>query len=261
MELSHYQSFGEADLIQIAPSREIRLWLAFAIRRRNSNEPLHSSLFTFEEQTQGIGRIRTYSPSVSAGSRSKSLWTSRRLRRLLWLFSPVMNPETAKSRVAIPRQRRIVSWSLHRELSPCCTPSFLLLLREAPSLLDRRNIIRRGLSETFQVQVLDIVSERHLPGFLLMIVQLAELHRVHTQLARHLHLGVGEVMALSRIDPLLHLVVWLSFLRHAISPRFHLFYFIRGRGRPRHPRPRQRTPLPWPTPHRPHRRCPRRRTR
>ena len=46
-----------------------------------------------------------------------------------------------------------------------------------------------------------------------MIVQLAELHRVHTQLAGHLHLGVGEVMTPSHVDPLLHLLVRLSFLR------------------------------------------------
>src|SRR3981081_1886755 len=63
-----------------------------------------------------------------------------------------------------------------------------------------------------------------------MIVQLAELHRVHPQLASHLHLGVGEVIALSRVDPPLHLLVRLSFLRHAI--RLASIYFIGGKGRP-----------------------------
>src|SRR5271169_3678295 len=49
-----------------------------------------------------------------------------------------------------------------------------------------------------------------------MIAQLAELHRVHPQLASHLHLGVGGVIVLSRLDPPLYLLVQLSFLRHAL---------------------------------------------
>ena len=35
----------------------------------------------------------------------------------------------------------------------------------------------------------------------LEVVKLAELLRVHAQLARHLHLGVREVMALAHVDP------------------------------------------------------------
>src|SRR5271169_1277561 len=65
-----------------------------------------------------------------------------------------------------------------------------------------------------------------------MIVELAELLRVHTQLASHLHLGVGEVMALARVDPLLHLLVRLSFLRHEI--RLAALHLIRGKGPPPH---------------------------
>jgi hypothetical protein len=49
--------------------------------------------------------------------------------------------------------------------------------------------------------VLDELRERHLPGFLLVIVELAELLRVHAELARHLHVGVREAMALARLDP------------------------------------------------------------
>ena len=111
-----------------------------------------------------------------------------------------------------------------------CTARCFLLLRESQSLLNGRNVIRGRPSEPFQVVVLDVVSQRHLPRFLLMIVQLAELDRVHTQLASHLHLGVGEVMALSRVDPLLHFGVRLSFLRHPI--RLASIYLIAGKDRP-----------------------------
>ena len=139
-----------------------------------------------------------------------------------------------------------------------CTPRFFLLLRETQSLLNGRNVIRRRLSEPFQVEVLDVLSQRHFPRFLLMIVQLAELDRVHTQLPSHLDLGVGEVMALSRAAPLLHLGVRLSFLRHSI--RLASIYLITGEDRLPHPRPRGKSPLPRPTLHGPPRRCLHRRT-
>src|SRR6516164_5755032 len=102
-----------------------------------------------------------------------------------------------------------------------CTPRLFLLLRETPSLLNGRNVIRGRLSEPFQVEVLDVLSQRHFPRFLLMIVQLAELDRVHTQLASHLHLGVGGDGAFARRSTP---AFWGSafFSSPCDSPRFYL---------------------------------------
>src|SRR4051812_42187884 len=56
-------------------------------------------------------------------------------------------------------------------------------------------------AEPLEVQVLDEFRQGHLPGFLVVVIDLPELGWIHAQLAGHLHLGVREVMPLPRIDP------------------------------------------------------------
>src|SRR4030067_1067037 len=60
--------------------------------------------------------------------------------------------------------------------------------------------------------MLVVRPQRHLPRFLPVVVELAELLRIHPKLASHLDVGMRQVMALPRVDPRLHLPVRLLFL-------------------------------------------------
>jgi hypothetical protein len=60
--------------------------------------------------------------------------------------------------------------------------------------------------------VLNELPQRHFPGFLTVVVLLAELFRVHPQLASHLDMGVGQVVTPPRVDPGLHLLIRFLFL-------------------------------------------------
>jgi len=62
--------------------------------------------------------------------------------------------------------------------------------RAADFFLDRRNLFRSFLSETLEVEVLDVLPERHLPRLLIVVVQLAELFGIHPELAGHLNMGM-----------------------------------------------------------------------
>jgi len=75
----------------------------------------------------------------------------------------------------------------------------LLLLTGA--LLDRQDDFGPRASEPLPVQVFDEERERELPALLAVVVESAELLRVHAKLTRHLHVSVGKVMPLSGIDP------------------------------------------------------------
>lgn len=70
------------------------------------------------------------------------------------------------------------------------------------------------LAEAFEIQVLDIVSKRHLPRFLIVVVQFAQLFWIHSKFTRHLDLGVGKPVALTGIDPGLHFLVWFLLFGH-----------------------------------------------
>src|SRR3990172_8620676 len=59
--------------------------------------------------------------------------------------------------------------------------------------------------------MLDVLPQRHLPRFLPVVVELAELLRIHPQLASHPDVGMRQVVAISRLDPRLHLPVHLHF--------------------------------------------------
>jgi hypothetical protein len=89
----------------------------------------------------------------------------------------------------------------------------LVFLVETDFLLEGQNIFRALPVEALAVKMLDVVPERHLPRFLIVVIQLAELGRIHPQLPRHLHLSMRETVPVARVDPDPHLLVRF-FLRH-----------------------------------------------
>jgi hypothetical protein len=56
-------------------------------------------------------------------------------------------------------------------------------------------MVRMRPLEALMIKFLDELRERELPGFLPMIVELAELLGVHAELSGHLDLFVGQAMA------------------------------------------------------------------
>ena len=71
------------------------------------------------------------------------------------------------------------------------------------SLFYRNNAIRLGLSKAPLVEVLNENWKRGLPRLLVVVGQVPELPRVHSQLARHLNVCVGEVKSPAGLDPVL----------------------------------------------------------
>ncbi len=56
--------------------------------------------------------------------------------------------------------------------------------------IDGWNHIRSFHAELFEVEMLDVLWERHLPWLLIVVAQLAELLGIYDQLAGHLDLDV-----------------------------------------------------------------------
>src|SRR5215475_9732733 len=83
-------------------------------------------------------------------------------------------------------------------------PALRLLARRLPCFLQRSPVFQRHdnlgpfSSEVLQVETFNEQGQRRLPGLLAMIVDLAELSRVHSQLPRHLHMRMREAMAFAR---------------------------------------------------------------
>ena len=67
--------------------------------------------------------------------------------------------------------------------------------------LDGHHDLRPNPAEPLGVQVLDELGQRNLPRLLPVVVQRAELGRVQPKLAGHLHVGVGEPVPCSCVDP------------------------------------------------------------
>src|SRR5215468_10361934 len=98
-----------------------------------------------------------------------------------------------------------------------CAPFRFLLCFPSASLLDRQNCFWGSLREPFGVKLFDELRQGQLPRFLLVVIDLAQLRRVHPQFAGHVDLGVRQMVALSRLDPRLHLpILLLRLLGHAI---------------------------------------------
>jgi hypothetical protein len=86
-------------------------------------------------------------------------------------------------------------------LTPSYTSRLLFFLLETPAILHGGDRVGAMLSQALMVEVLDILSEWHLPRLLVVIVQFAELPRVQAELTSHLELGMRKVMALACVDP------------------------------------------------------------
>jgi len=97
----------------------------------------------------------------------------------------------------------------------CFTLAHLSLLFSADSIFDRRHSVGSVLAEPFEVEVFYELPERHFPGLLTVVVLLAELFRVHSQLASHLDMSVRKVVTLPRVDPSLHFLIRLLLLCHS----------------------------------------------
>jgi hypothetical protein len=77
-----------------------------------------------------------------------------------------------------------------------------------------------GLSETFEVQMLDVLSQRPFPSMLTMVGITTEPFWVQAEFPCHLDLGMGQVIPLAGVDPDLEFVGYLVF--------FHERRFLRG---------------------------------
>ena len=75
--------------------------------------------------------------------------------------------------------------------------------------------------------MLNEIWQRCFPFLLRMVVELPELLWVHPQFSRHLNLGVGEMMPLSRLHPDLQV---FPFGRHLAAPLRSLFRCPLGAG-------------------------------
>jgi len=68
--------------------------------------------------------------------------------------------------------------------------------------------------KSLEVEAPDELPKRHLPRFLVMIVQLAEFLGIHSQFPGHLDFGMGQTVPLPRIYPCLHSVIGFSWTFH-----------------------------------------------
>jgi hypothetical protein len=73
-------------------------------------------------------------------------------------------------------------------------------------LLDRHYDLRPLPAKPLGVETFNEQRQRRFPGFLAVVIDFAELPRVHPKFASHLDVGVREVMAAARFDPLLEVV-------------------------------------------------------
>ena len=94
--------------------------------------------------------------------------------------------------------------AVHGKL-PGYAPFLFLRCFASASLLDRQNYFWGSLAEPFGVELFDKLWQGQLPRLLLVVIDLAQLRGVHPQFARHVDLCVRQMVALSRLDPCLHL--------------------------------------------------------
>ena len=101
---------------------------------------------------------------------------------------------------------------------------------EACSLLQRNNHVRTFFPEAAEILLFDELREWQFPGFMPVVIELAKGLGVHAQLSRHLHLRMGEMESLPRLDPDLK-TFGNSFTRHVRS------FFTPERSMHQSPRP------------------------
>ena len=86
-------------------------------------------------------------------------------------------------------------------LKPACFAFRLLSLLVSDDLLDRSDLARTLLAETFKIELFDELRKGHFPRPLMMVHLLTEFLRIQAQLPCHLNVGMGEVKSLACIDP------------------------------------------------------------
>jgi hypothetical protein len=96
-----------------------------------------------------------------------------------------------------------------------CAPSLRggqpFLGLQTGAVLHRQYDFRPRPPETLLIQRLDESGERDLPGVLVVVVDRSQFLRVHSQLARHLHLRMRQLMTFAGVDPV------LEFLRDSLA--------------------------------------------
>src|SRR5271169_750188 len=78
---------------------------------------------------------------------------------------------------------------------------FVFCLSQTKQFLHRKDPVRAVLAEPLEVEIFDEYGQGNLPRFLLVVVDLAELPRVHPQFPSHLDVGMRQVVASASIDP------------------------------------------------------------
>ena len=86
-------------------------------------------------------------------------------------------------------------------LKPSCFAFRLFSLLVSDDLLDRSDVARPLLAETFEIKSFDEFRKGHFPRLLMMIRLLTEFLRIQAQLPCHLNVGMGEVKSIACIDP------------------------------------------------------------
>jgi hypothetical protein len=81
-------------------------------------------------------------------------------------------------------------------------------------LLDGTDVVRPLLLESFEIQLLNVLRQGNLPGFLPVIGHASELLGIDPELSRHLDMGMGKVEPLSGIDPCLEFGRQVSLIGH-----------------------------------------------
>ena len=82
-----------------------------------------------------------------------------------------------------------------------CFAFRLLSLPISDDLLDRPDVVRSPLAETFEIELFDELRKRRFPRLLTMVRLLTEFLRIQAQLSCHLNMGMGEVKSIACIDP------------------------------------------------------------
>jgi len=101
-------------------------------------------------------------------------------------------------------------FSFEIELGLLRRPASFDLGKRTVSLPGRDRCTGSSLAEPLKVECFYELWQRQFPRLLRVVVDLAKLRWIHSQFACHLQLHVRQMMALSRIDPRLHLLIWLS---------------------------------------------------
>src|SRR3989442_310103 len=147
-------------------------------------------------------RNSTAASAPRTGSCRATVLISLTACRTRWIAGCDFQPKAPRRNWRVNPQRAALALDiLTRALAPQLPPPRLLVFVHAGPFFDRHDDIRTALAEALEVQALDELREGRLPGFLLVVVELAELLRVQAELARHLHVGVGEAMPPARVDP------------------------------------------------------------